>query len=70
MFYPNTTKPAALYIPQHAGGRFWPFLARAVRAADKVNRWMDKPMSGAACAVCGAVLGLIAGPLLFLGYFG
>lgn len=70
MFYPNTTQAPALYIPRHAAGRFWPLLARFVRAVHAVDRWADKPMSGAACLACGALMGLLFGPLVFFCYFG
>ena len=51
----------ASYIPRHAG-TLCPILAAldgARDAARAFQAWSDKPMSGAACVLCGALMGLI-----------
>ncbi len=54
--------------PRHASTRTLPQRLRTIYRW--IDRQMDKEMSGAACALCGAVMGLMFGPLLFFCYFG
>ena len=53
--------------PRERLGAIWDGAAR-------VYRWMerkaDEPMTGAGYALCGALLGLIFGPMIFYCYFG
>ena len=52
------------YAPRHAApGPVW-------AAWRRFTTWTEQPMSAPASILCGAVVGLIAGPVLFLCYFG
>lgn len=52
------------YTPRHAA----PPTFR--EAWQRFSTWSDQPMSGAASILFSALMGLAAGPILFLCYFG
>ena len=57
--------------PRHAAPSWMDAPLERLRAVYQwVNIQLDKEMTGAGYFLCGAILGLIAGPLLFFCYFG
>jgi len=64
-----TTKANTTYLPRHAAKPL-PLVERVKRSIKRVDRWLDKDLSGPGLTLCGILMGLILWPVVLYCYFG